>query len=135
MRTKLITAVIMLGMIATTQAEDLKVVIKNINGKGNVKASLFDSEENFLRKGKRISKAVNEEGDMTIIFKDVTPGTYAVSILHDQNANGKMDKTNYGKPTEPYGFSNNAKGFFGPPSFEDSAFELNTNKTIEITLK
>ena len=40
----------------------------------------------------------------------------------------------FGIPTEDYGFSNDAKGNFGPASFDDSSFELDDNKTIEINV-
>jgi uncharacterized protein (DUF2141 family) len=43
-----------------------------------------------------------------------------------------MDTKLFGIPKEPYGFSNNAKGFMGPPSFEDAKFVLDHDKTIFI---
>ncbi len=45
----------------------------------------------------------------------------AIAAHHDRNDNGKLDKNALGIPTEPYGFSNNPRGMFGPPSFEQSA--------------
>ncbi|HVN47925.1 MAG TPA: DUF2141 domain-containing protein [Bacteroidota bacterium] len=44
-------------------------------------------------------------------------GTYAVSVLHDENANGKMDKTWYGKPVEGIGTSNNPVIKLSSPSY------------------
>jgi uncharacterized protein (DUF2141 family) len=38
-------------------------------------------------------------------------------------------------PNEQYGFSNNALGRFGPPSFESASFQLNEYKKISIDLK
>jgi uncharacterized protein (DUF2141 family) len=45
-----------------------------------------------------------------------------VSAFHDENSNGKMDTNFVGKPREGVGASNNAKGHFGPPKFDDAAF-------------
>jgi uncharacterized protein (DUF2141 family) len=45
-------------------------------------------------------------------------------VLHDENENSKMDFNFLGMPLEGYGFSNDASGTFGPPSFEDAAFRL-----------
>lgn len=47
----------------------------------------------------------------------------AVSAHHDKNTNDKLDKNPLGIPTEPYGFSQNPKRGFGPPSFEEALFE------------
>ena len=70
----------------------------------------------------------------TIIFENIPKGTYAVSIFHDENNNGKLDTNFFGIPNEDYGCSNNAKGFMGPPKWQDAKFKLNTNKTLLITL-
>jgi uncharacterized protein (DUF2141 family) len=40
-----------------------------------------------------------------------------------------------GIPTEQYGFSNDAIGFLGSPSFEDASFNLLSDSKIKISLK
>ena len=67
-------------------------------------------------------------------FENIPEGTYAVSIFHDENNNDKLDSNFIGIPKEDYGCSNNAKGFMGPPKWKDAKFELNSDKTITITL-
>jgi uncharacterized protein (DUF2141 family) len=52
-----------------------------------------------------------------LVFRHVVPGTYAVSLFHDENANGRMD-TKMGIPAEGYGFSRDAAILFGPPKFD-----------------
>ena len=47
----------------------------------------------------------------------VPPGTYAVAVHHDEDGDGEMDTGLFGIPSEPHGFSNNARGRFGPPSW------------------
>jgi uncharacterized protein (DUF2141 family) len=71
---------------------------------------------------------------MEITIKDIQPGNYAVAIFHDVNQNGKLDKNIFGIPTEDYGFSNNARGSFGPPSYKDCSFSFSNNKKIFIKL-
>ena len=39
-----------------------------------------------------------------------------------------------GMPTEPWGFSNNAVGNFGPPGWSDISFDLGSTALIEIEL-
>jgi uncharacterized protein (DUF2141 family) len=70
-----------------------------------------------------------------VIFSNLPYGWYGISLYHDENRNGKMDKNMMGIPKEAYGFSNNAKGFFGKPDYKDVKFELNTlEKQIFIKL-
>jgi uncharacterized protein (DUF2141 family) len=45
------------------------------------------------------------------------PGVYVIAIDHDENANGKFDRSGIGLPDEGYGFSNNPTTLFGLPSF------------------
>jgi uncharacterized protein (DUF2141 family) len=54
-------------------------------------------------------------------FGAIPPGTYAVSLVHDENANGKVDMMLF-MPREGFGFSRDAKVRMGPPRFADAAF-------------
>ncbi len=62
------------------------------------------------------------------------PGDYAVSLIHDENGNGKLDKNLFGIPTEGVGFSQNPKLSFGPPTYAASRFDVagDTNETIKL---
>ena len=60
-------------------------------------------------------------------------GVYAVSFYIDSNNNQKLDYNFLGVPTEQFGFSNNAMGFFGSPSFDQASFRI--DKESKITLK
>jgi len=57
-------------------------------------------------------------------FTDLPYGKYAVSVMHDENKNKKLDTNFLGIPKEGYGVSNNATGSMGPPKFEDATFTL-----------
>ena len=60
---------------------------------------------------------------------------YSFSFYHDVNSNKKLDKNFIGIPKEPYGFSNNQAGRFGPPNFEDSKIELKENTKLQLKVK
>jgi uncharacterized protein (DUF2141 family) len=51
-------------------------------------------------------------------------GSYAISVFHDLNGNGKLDKNMFGAPKEPYGFSRNYKPFMRAPRFEEVVVEI-----------
>ena len=50
--------------------------------------------------------------------------SFAIGAHHDRNTNEKLDKNALGMPIEPYGFSNNPKRGFGPPSYEEVAVKV-----------
>lgn len=103
--------------------------------KGQVIFSLFSSAENFLKQAVNTeTKPINKLGEAAFIIQ-LKPGTYAVSIIYDEDSNGELNTSFLGIPTEPVGFSNDARGTFGPPSYEDASFSLDTSKTIRIILE
>lgn len=61
-------------------------------------------------------------------------GTYSVKAYHDQNGDKKLNKSLFGQPLEPYGFSNNVREMFGPPSYERTTFRVETD-AAEISIK
>jgi len=66
-----------------------------------------------------------------IVIKNLKPGKYAFKYFHDENKNEKLDTNWIGIPTEGFGFSNNAEGMFGPPSFDKTIFTLKENITLK----
>jgi uncharacterized protein (DUF2141 family) len=62
-------------------------------------------------------------------------GTYAITIYHDEDNDGEMDRRWYGPPKEGYAFSNNYQSAFKPASFEDAAFEFNGDMELEIEMR
>jgi uncharacterized protein (DUF2141 family) len=71
-----------------------------------------------------------------LILTDLPAGKYAVSVIHDEDNNSKLTTNAVGYPTEKFGFSNNPKVYFSPPSFEKASFELGAgSKQIEIQLR
>lgn len=56
----------------------------------------------------------------------------AIAAYHDVNDDGNLNKNRIGIPTESYGFSNKARGSFGPPTFEQAAIETSAPTNIEI---
>jgi uncharacterized protein (DUF2141 family) len=60
-----------------------------------------------------------------LVFHHVAPGTYAVSLFHDENGNGRLDRS-MGMPSEGYGFSRDAAVWFGPPKFDAAKVAVGT---------
>jgi uncharacterized protein (DUF2141 family) len=63
-------------------------------------------------------------------FAGMAAGTYAISLIHDENANGKLD-TKAMIPGEGFGFSNNPMIMFGPPGFKRAKFVVGEGLTVQ----
>jgi uncharacterized protein (DUF2141 family) len=99
------------------------------SSKGNLMLEMVDAKDKVV-----VQKvATIENKKSTIVLSDVKNGTYAIRFYHDENNNQKMDTGTFGIPTEGYGFSNNARGFMGPPDLEDMLFTVSGD--VKLTLK
>ena len=122
-----------IGQAQESNGIDVTVTIDNVlNDKGNVMATLH-TEDTFM-KGPGIQNLVStiEDGKAVFVFKNVTPGTYAIMALHDANENRRMDYEN-GMPKESYGMSGNDMSF-GPPNFADAKFEV-AEENLEFNIR
>ena len=122
------------GRAYAQEALTLTVVVSGAKPRtGQALGSLFDSEETYLKNPVRQSVvAIDETGRATLTFDGLVAGIYAVSVIYDADADGKLDTGFLGIPTESIAMSNNAKARFGPPGFEETMFEMNSSKTIRI---
>ena len=136
--------IILLGFNVMLNAQSdnndgLKLTISNIKSvEGNIMVAVYNATQKFLGEEMVIGKIekVTQTGDMTIQFNDLPYGEYAISVYHDKNANQDLDTNLFKIPTEPYGFSNNAKGSFGPPNFDAAKINFNAdNQQHSIRLK
>ncbi len=136
-------AILLLPLVA--EAAELSIAVEGIHSsRGTVMIGLYDSAEGFKRAvdaadsqailiapsryaalALRASAAVNN----IVTLGNVDPGRYAVIVVQDVNNNAKLDRSFFGVPMEPYGFSNNATGYLEAPSFDDAAVLLDGGAT------
>ena len=132
--TRIIIAIVLfISSLVSAQNVSLTVSISGLkNNTGVLQVGLFNSEGTFL---KSIFKGVSSEiksNKATVTFMNIPRGKYAISVYHDTNKNGKLDKNFMGIPSEDFACSNNAKGFMGPPKYEDAKFDLIKESKIEV---
>ena len=124
-------------------AATVTVEVQNIEKKGEMHLAIYDDADVFENDNgekdgaaKGIIGGVIEDvktGVATYTF-ELPKGTYAIGIFVDANYNKKMDRNFFGVPKEQYGFSNDAKGSFGPPSFKDASFNVDGKLKLKINL-
>jgi uncharacterized protein (DUF2141 family) len=152
MRIAAISGLALALVAAHARAAELRITVHGIRSlSGTVLVGLYDSASSFDRAVARASNEgflndparvggtalrANPDATASAVFTGLRQGTYAVILFHDENENGRLDTNFWGVPIEPYGFSNDAQGSLGPPSFEKAAFTLaGEEKSIEINLK
>lgn len=113
---------------AATSLASLTITFQGIGQPtGELRGQLFASEAAYSGKGGQpaASFALPVTGDsVSTTITGLQPGRYAIRVFHDVNGDGKMGANPFGIPTEPFAFSNNARGAFGPATWSDAAFEV-----------
>ena len=124
------------------------------NSAGQVCFSLFESSEGFPQAEEAViarqcvaaagaaaepalsssgSEAV--AGSLSVIFDGLKSGTYAVSVLHDENEDSQINTGLFGVPTEGFGFSRNPTIRTSAPAFREAAvFVLGRSTTTQVEL-
>lgn len=129
---------LLLGGPAAAEGVDLSVTVVGLRSdRGHVNFGLYDKAEKFPSRAGviKIGQATIRDGRAVFVFHDLAPGRYAISVFHDENDNGKFDRTVIGLPLEGYGFSNDAKVMLSPPSFKEAAFTVgDTGASATITI-
>jgi uncharacterized protein (DUF2141 family) len=116
----------------TIKTENLK------NSEGTMVFALYNKDgsipdqkfKKYFRK--RHTTIVHKKAEIT--FNNLPKGIYAVTILHDENNNGKIDtKFMLPLPDEGIGFSNyDDFGLSNRPNFKNANFNLDKDTIIEV---
>jgi uncharacterized protein (DUF2141 family) len=124
---------------AATGTTTLTVNISGLrNAKGNVLVCVTANPKYFPDCSKdpnshRAKLAAKAAG--SVAFDKMTAGTYAAALMHDENANNKMDTAVF-LPKEGFGFSRNPAVVTGPPKFKAAAFSLGaTDASVSVKMK
>ncbi|MGB5822016.1 MAG: DUF2141 domain-containing protein [Saonia sp.] len=103
---------------------------------GKVGVAIYEEPKGFLKFEKAVTSNSVEanKGTTEITIEDLPNGTYALAVFHDENGNGELDTNWLGIPKEKMGFSNAKMKTFGPPSFKDCAFQIDSDTEITVVI-
>ncbi|EAR01706.1 DUF2141 domain-containing protein [Maribacter sp. HTCC2170] len=117
-----------------TNGSTVTVNIENVlSDEGQILGALH-TEETFMKGPGLFNETLKaSKGNITLTFKNVQPGTFAIMLLHDGNENNRMDFEANGMPKEAYATSGEME-LYGPPTFKASKFEV-TNEDLEFSIR
>lgn len=122
--------------VAAAPATGLTVKVSGLrNSQGQLAVLVFDGAEGFPGDHRRAVRQAfiglrdadgkpRPESALSATFADLPSGSYAVSVLHDEDGDRRMRTGLFGIPREGIGASNNPAMRFGPPSFGDAKVEI-----------
>jgi uncharacterized protein (DUF2141 family) len=119
---------------AQTASSSLQLQITEAsNDQGMIRVLIFSQASGFPDNPAKAVKSYSlppKKGAVSIAVPGLPPGSYAIAVIHDKDGNGKLSTNAVGYPTERYGFSNNPKVYFSPPSFDKAAIDVGVKPQI-----
>jgi uncharacterized protein (DUF2141 family) len=129
-------------LIILSSATQLKETELNITGirsaKGNIIINVFkdDVSYNDEKPSKQFIFDKKAMANGTLNVKcNLEEGVYGITLLDDENGNGKIDKNFIRMPKEGFGFSNFFMEKLKKPAFDDFKVDLKTHPKVGIKIK
>jgi uncharacterized protein (DUF2141 family) len=108
----------------------------DVSKKGNLVIGVFKKENFPIENKSSYNKIIPvTDSKMEITFNNINPNDYGIAVFQDKDKNNKLSTNLIGIPNEPFGFSNNKFGTFGPPEFKDVSIKVSESATTEISIK
>jgi uncharacterized protein (DUF2141 family) len=127
------------ALTAAAEASDLDVELRGLrNLRGIVHVCLTREATHFpdcAGDPRAVRRSIPASQAARFDIPDLAPGNYALSVIHDENGNGRLD-TMLGIPREGFGFSRNPRIRMGPPRFAETVFPVTgTRVSMAVVLK
>jgi uncharacterized protein (DUF2141 family) len=133
------TALCLTGAGGAPEPATVQLVLTGLRSSaGEVRVCLWREAQSFPHcgKGQNVRMlAAPAAAEVRLAFRDLEPGSYAVSVIHDENGNRRLDRSVVGIPTEGVGFSHNPRVTFGPPPFDKARFDVGREPTQTIKMR
>jgi uncharacterized protein (DUF2141 family) len=118
---------------------NLTITIEGLrHQRGQICLNLFSGSGGFPSRSDRALQAECvsiQNGSPTVTFRNLKTGSYAISVIHDANKDGTLNRNGLGIPTEGFGFSRNPRILTGPPKYSEAAIVVAGSTNIQIRLQ
>lgn len=110
-----------------------------ISDNGSIKIAVYGSESDFDKTENAVaseSSLILEGESVWTIPPKQLPAKFGVAAYHDENGDDLLNRNRLGIPTERYGWSRNARGSTGPPSYKQAVIDRPAaGRTINIFIR
>jgi uncharacterized protein (DUF2141 family) len=124
--------------IASATAADITITVQGVrNDAGKIAALAFVKADGFpdrVALAKAQSQVNAQKGAVTLVLKNVPEGKVALTILHDEDGDGKLKRNIVGIPQEGVGMTGKPLGNRAP-RFDEAVIEIKGDEKCEITIK
>ena len=106
-KTLSLAAVAALSLAAPAMAEDVTITLTGVEARGGVLLASLQTRGEFMQASSAHADRVERPaaGTLRLTFHDVAPGDYALTVLHDEDADGRMKLNGY-MPAEGWAMIN-----------------------------
>lgn len=123
---------------ARSEAASLEIAVSGIkSAKGVIRLALCPPAAGFPDCGDRAVRTATmsiDNGAARTVLTGLPEGSYAISVFHDSNSNGRLD-TLLGIPKEGYGFSRNPPFRPRAPKWGETVIEVAGGASAAINLR
>lgn len=117
----------------------VQLMIHGVNSdQGILRLAVFDRADGFPDHAQALQRRSVSPKECTEPVPLLLPkaGDYAIAVYHDIDANRRLNRAPLGYPTEPYGFSADARSTFGPPSYDAAAVAVDeSGESVNLTIR
>lgn len=130
MQIRWVVALALLAASTVADAAEVRITVNGVkSGEGQLLVDIYGTEAKYKANvgnagGDYRTNVPAGGGSVTAVIANVPAGKYGATVVHDENASGKLETNFLGMPSEGVGASNDATGSFGPPSFGDMEFNV-----------
>lgn len=112
------------GMASAALAADVTVTLTGVQPQGGQMLVSLQTRDQFMKpEGAKGAMGPAEAGTQVLTVQDVTPGDYAVMVMHDADGDWSMDRQANGMPSEGWGMSDHAPDN-RKPTFDEVKFTV-----------
>lgn len=122
----------MMTFAGAAEAGEVRITLRNVEARPGEILTSLQTEAQFMRGRGEYGQVLTPPaggGDLVIVFRDVAPGDYAFSAMHDQNSDQQMQMQPSGMPAEGYAMSH-AGAMTGPPTFAVAKFTVGAEPVL-----
>lgn len=119
-------AVIVASLLAAPAlAQDVTVTLTGVQARGGHVSGVLNTQATFMSGADYTAQVAGDTaGTVTLTFRNVAPGDYALMVMHDANDNDSFDMSPMGMPAEGFAFSNKGRPLMGMPTFQGLKFTV-----------